>query len=143
MVQDGGDVAVAGAVPAAATAVGEHHDPGRLVGHGQLTGQAGRPGADFNLFRPRGQVTGGRCAGLCRGAGFGGALQAGEHAARPWSRHQVTVAESAWSIGVGRAPKVGLEGCGVHGERPGELVGDLAEAVWARRSPHTTPGERG
>ena len=44
-----------------------------------MTGEAGRPGADLNLFIAGRRVTRGRGAGVRHGAGRGGALQAGDH----------------------------------------------------------------
>ena len=89
LVQHGSHVAVPRAVPAAAAAMREHHDPARLVRHGQLPGEADRPRADLDIFVPVRRVTHRRGAGArhghrrCSGARQrhrrGGALQAGGH----------------------------------------------------------------
>jgi hypothetical protein len=57
LVQDVGDITAAGAVTAVPAAVGEHHNPDRLVRYAQMPAEAGRARADLNLFIPGGRVT--------------------------------------------------------------------------------------
>ncbi len=72
---------VAGAVPAAAAAVGEDHDPRGVLRHGQVAGQPDDAGLGLHFLAPGRRVSdsgGARGAGVCRGARRGCALQAGD-----------------------------------------------------------------
>jgi hypothetical protein len=76
LVQDVGDVAVAGAVAAAAAAVREHDHPGGVLGQGEVPAEVDRPSVHVDLCVADRRVVTGRGAG--RRCGLGGSLEAGD-----------------------------------------------------------------
>ena len=126
-------------MPAAAAAVGEHHDPGRLLRHRQVPGQADHPGAGLHLLARGRRVSSGRRAGLRWGGRGGRALQAGDDLVVAYlGEVAVELADGLkpWRdvhadqlVGHAAEPGLPLWRCDRHGEHhPGRPVrpGDLA-----------------